>query len=271
MIKICTKCGYHNVVQAKFCIRCGTKLGIATDAANLISDSPATPPADVPAPTPANQSATDSQSANSEADNGPASGNTSKPDFTSEPTQDSPVQTVTQSNTNSSSALHRSNKTTFWLVVLIFAIGFSTVLLLHPGNSLPDGYNTTDEILTLAGENSKANNDIQTYSGLGQLAAGIAGKPGESPNTIIVMKNKDTGRFVFDYKGHPIYIIRVVARQYSSGAYNYFSIGLGVDKDDNGARYEKVLPKSFNDDNAEEGQSYDYDDYNDNYDVQDSN
>ncbi|KRL13714.1 zinc finger Ran-binding domain-containing protein [Schleiferilactobacillus perolens] len=270
MIKICTKCGYHNVVKAKFCVRCGTKLGIATDEANLISSSPTTPSANVSTPVPDNQNTADSHSTGSETDTSVPSRNTSSPDSTAKPTQESPAQPVTQPTAKSQSTLHRRKKTISWLVVLIFAIGFGLVLLLfYPGNSLPDGYSTTDDVLTLAGENSKANSDIQTYSGYGQLTAGVTGKPGDAPNTIIVMKNKDTGRFVFDYNGHPIYIIRIPVQQYSDGDYNYFSIGLGVDKDNDGDRYEKVLPKSFKQDNAEEGQRYSYDDYNVNYDVRD--
>ena len=133
MIKVCTKCGYHNVVQAKFCIRCGAKLGIATDEANLISESPATPPANAPTPTPANQSAADSQSANSEADNGPASVNASNPyqQFNSTST---PAQQAAQPVTESPSIGQRTNKNSFWIIILGLAVVL-TITIMFLGKS----------------------------------------------------------------------------------------------------------------------------------------
>ncbi|WP_155828676.1 hypothetical protein [Schleiferilactobacillus shenzhenensis] len=165
---------------------------------------------------------------------------------------------------------NRNSRRVFWFIIAIFAVGFVIVLgLASAQNTLPAGYDSTDDVLTLAGETKKANEDIQTYSGYGQLAAGIAGRPDERPDAVIVMKNSGTGRFVFKYNNHPVYLIRVLTRQYDNGDYDYVTVGLGVTEDDSGTRYEKVLPKSFKDDNAEEGHSYDFDDYDTNYAVTD--
>ncbi|AKP67819.1 hypothetical protein [Companilactobacillus ginsenosidimutans] len=135
--------------------------------------------------------------------------------------------------------------------------------------ALPQGLSSTDEIMSYIGNHEKSNEQISLESAMAQMNQDKGSDVQEqlqNDPVIFVMKNKETGRYVFKYKNHYVYLIREITDFYSDGSYSYMYFVTGIKKDDDGKLYVKKLDaKKYDDSNAKETDGYSIDDYNNYY------
>ncbi|MQS75317.1 hypothetical protein [Companilactobacillus halodurans] len=160
------------------------------------------------------------------------------------------------------------------LVIAIFValkIGLGNLNFFNP---MPSGLSNTDKIMTYLGENKKSNEQISMTSMMSQLNYSNYRDIQERLQTdpvIFVMKNKDTGRYVFKYKDHYVYLIKEITDFYQDDSYKYIYFVASIKKSSDGKQYVKeVNTKKYDDSNAKETDGYSIQDYNNYYGTDDN-
>ncbi|MFC6176956.1 hypothetical protein ACFQAV_08895 [Companilactobacillus huachuanensis] len=152
------------------------------------------------------------------------------------------------------------------LIMVVFVVG--KLYISYEKNRLPDGLSDTDSVLTYLGENKKSYDQISMTSAISQLSAGNSELQDQTKNSpvIFIMENKKTGRYVFKYKSHFVYLVKEITDFYDDGSYKYIYFVTGIKKDSDGKQYVKELnAKNYDDSNAKETSGYSITEYNNYY------
>jgi hypothetical protein len=183
-------------------------------------------------------------------------------------------------DTNNNEAPKKSpaGKIIGWIVVLIIFAGVK----IYFGNSsnnqaapaMPQGLSDTDSVMTYLGNHKKSDEQISLTSATAQWSEvndrDLQDKLKTDP-VIFVMENKETGRYVFKYKSHYVYLIKEITDFDDDDNYTYEYFVVGIKKNSDGKLYLKELnANKFDDSNAKETDGYSIEDYNNYYGPSDS-
>ncbi|MQS52639.1 hypothetical protein [Companilactobacillus mishanensis] len=164
-------------------------------------------------------------------------------------------------------------KTVWTILILIIFIGAKTYMSNssngHAAPALPQGLSSTDDIMSYLGKHKKSNDQISLESAMAQFNYSSDSDIQEQLQTdpvIFIMKNKDTGRYVFKYKSHYVYLVKEITDFYSDGSSSFIYFVAGIKKDEDGKLYVKKLnAKKYDDSNAKDSDGYSIEDYNNYY------
>lgn len=252
--KFCPKCGSSSKRSTKFCFKCGYKFSTASLASKSEVESQNEKLTN-------NLAKQDVASESQSRSTGIQTAN-SEEDTNSEASRENESENESTETNQKSHAVRN-------IVIAIFII-FFIVRGVHKAN-IPKGLDTTSEVLTYVGKSKEACDDITGTTALSQVGAYFTNDGGRdkvaevrSTPAIFVMKNKDSGNFVFKYGDRYIYLIRVIARHQDDGHDQYINVAVGVNKKD-GKYYVKELNNKYDDSNAVETDGYTSDNFEQNF------
>jgi len=169
-------------------------------------------------------------------------------------------------------ALHTAKRIAISLISIVGVL-FVLVLVVKGinKNSLPEGKSNTDDILTYMADHKNVDEQISMTSAMSQIQYGMGGNDegldsAKYDESIYIMKNTDTGRYVFKYGEHNVYLVKELTDFYSNGDYKYIYFVVGIKPDESGEVYLKQPDANkYDDSNAEESTGYSINDYNNYY------